>query len=176
MPTPQQLKELRGSPRMTALDVPNLSDVVADLVEAAGIPVPASTGAVTAPVSLLVFSQDGATTRTWLIPDENLDAVNRAWLEQLHGSYFEAMFVNDLLPEKFQAAVVLLARVGVFALGGRGDGLYDDIAEGLAVDGITMPAVDFPSITGNVWGAHDASIVGLRGVPLTHFYFVQLAM
>ena len=138
MPTPQQLKELRGSPRMTALDVPNLSDVVADLVEAAGIPVPASTGAVTAPVSLLVF--------------------------------------NDLLPEKFQAAVVLLARVGVFALGGPGDGLYDDIAEGLAVDGITMPAVDFPSITGNVWGAHDASIVGLRGVPLTHFYFVQLAM
>jgi hypothetical protein len=41
------------------------------------------------------------------------------------------MFVNDLLPEKFQAAVVLLARVGVFALGGPGDGLYDDIAEGL---------------------------------------------
>ncbi|MEZ4320676.1 MAG: hypothetical protein R3F61_24555 [Myxococcota bacterium] len=177
MPTLPQMKQLRGCATVPGqLTSQEFRATTLAALAAAGIQIAETSTSGAGSQSLLLFSEDGGQTRLWAIPDTNLDFTDRARLDSIAGAYFASMFIDDLRPDQFHGALVLLARTGILELGGPDDGLYLDIQDGLAADGIDMPKVDFPAVTGDVWGGTNVLEAGLSAGTLSHFYVVQLAM
>lgn len=177
MPTPSQLKALRFVSSKPTGPQPFKERVLAELANAGiSLPTDAGAGADAGSHSLLVLTQDGRGTSIWALPNERIDAADRARLDAIHGAYFETMFTADLQPERFGAALVLLVRTKLLTLGGPEDGVYQDIAEAFAAEGAEMPDVDFAAIGGDVWGGRDVTRTGLGGIELTNLYVVQIAM
>lgn len=175
MATPAQLKALRQTNRRPTAGSDAFKDEVVQALAAAGVAVTLAPGSAAGPHTLLALLEDrGGSVRLWAIPDEKLEA-DRAAVERVAGRCFATQFTADLMPEQFAGALLVLVRTGVLVLAGAGDGLYEEIAEAFAADGVEIPSADWTAIAGDVWGGRpvDAS---LGPIEVTHFIAIHLAM
>lgn len=178
MPTHAQLKALRQSVQRPAASTAEFKREVAQSLAAAGVPATSDDSETSGPHTLIGVLRDAdGRVRLWLVPDSAITPSERTSLETASGRCFASFFIEDLSPQQFAGALIVLVRSGELRVGSPGDGIYDAIAESFAAEGVEMPTLSWETVFGDGWGTTPLSEPAALGdVQLTHAYWFHIAV